>query len=75
MLLEIKTKDSTEYIEVDRVEDTEDKVYYDNYKIDSDIVKEDCEFIALHRNDRWCKILHIKDNKWVNANNYLFYLF
>lgn len=61
MLLEIKTKDSTEYIEVDRVEDTKDEVYYDNYKIDNYIVKEDCEFIALHRNDRWCKILHIKE--------------
>lgn len=63
MLLEIKTKNSTEYIEVDRVEDTEDKVYYDRDKINSSVVKEDCEFIALYRNDLWCRVLHIKDNK------------
>ena len=61
MLLEIKTKESTEYIEVDRVEDTEDKIYYDNHKVNSNVVKEDCEFVALYRNDRWCKVLYVKE--------------
>lgn len=60
MLLEIKTKESTEYIEVDRVEDTDDKVYYDRNKIYSSVDKEECEFIELHRNDGWCKILYVK---------------
>ena len=61
MLLEIKTKESTEYIEVDRVEDTEDKIYYDTHKVNSNVVKEDCEFVALYRNDGHCKVLYVKE--------------
>ena len=61
MLLEIKTKESTEYIEVDRVEDTTDKVYYDRNGINSNVIKNECELTALHRNDRWTKILHCKE--------------
>lgn len=57
MLLEIKTKESVEYIEVDRVEvkveqagGAKDTVYYEKNGINSNVLKEECE-VALLFND------------------------
>lgn len=49
MLLEIKTKESVEYIEVDRVEVTKDTVYYDKNGINSNVSKNECDYVILHR--------------------------
>ena len=57
MLIEIKTKESTEYIEVDRVEDAKDTVYYDRNGINNSISKDDCEQIVLHQSSRILKVI------------------
>lgn len=59
MLLEIKTKESTEYIEADRVEDTDDKVYYDRNGINVCVVKNECEAIIIYRHNGFAKVLHM----------------
>ena len=49
MLLEIKTKESLEYIEVDRAEVAKDTVYYEKNGINSNVSKEECVYVILHR--------------------------
>lgn len=61
MLLEIKKTNSTEYIEVDRVEDTEDKVYFDRNGFNSYVIKSECEIVVIHRHNGFAKVLHMKD--------------
>ena len=56
MILEIKKNETTEFIEVNRVEDTKDRIYYDVVKYED---KKDCEYIKLHLNS-YDKILYKK---------------
>ena len=57
MVLEIKTKKSTVYIEVDTVENEKDTVYYSKNGIYGSELKNECEQILLHQSSRILKVI------------------